>query len=54
MKFKTTQKKKKPYRPPRVVVYGDFRTLTQTGKGGSKADGAGVPKSRQGQALPTG
>lgn len=36
---------KKPYRSPRVFVYGDFRRLTAT-KGGAKNDGGGVPNSK--------
>lgn len=52
MKTKIEDRKKKPYRTPRLVAYGDFRTLTQTGKGGNKADGAGVPKTRSGSPLP--
>ncbi len=39
MKSKTTQRKK-TYRPPRLVVYGDFRSLTRA-KGGTKSDGGG-------------
>lgn len=45
MKSKPTRRKKKPYRPPRVVVYGDLRRLTRA-KGGNKTDG-GQPKTRQ-------
>lgn len=48
MKPKRENRKRKPYRRPRLVAYGDFRTLTQTGKGGTKGDGVGVPKTRQG------
>ncbi len=40
MKSKKTQTKKKAYRPPRLVVYGDFRSLTRA-KGGTKGDGGG-------------
>ena len=38
---------KKPYRSPRLVVYGNLRRLTKiTGaKGGTKNDG-GAPKTR--------
>lgn len=52
MKSKHERRKKKTYRPPRLVTYGDFRKITQTGKGGNKADGAGVPKTRLGSPLP--
>ncbi len=44
-------KKKKPYRAPRLVAYGDFRKLTRTGKGGKKGDAGGVPKTRLGSDL---
>lgn len=41
------QKKKKQYRPPRLVTYGDFRSLTRAGaKGGMKGDGGGNPKTK--------
>ena len=33
-------KRKKAYRPPRLVVYGDFRSLTRA-KGGTKSDSGG-------------
>lgn len=46
MKSKT-QGKKKPYRPPRLVVYGDLRRLTMA-KGGQKGDGGGNPKTKAG------
>lgn len=45
MKPKSTVEKKKPYRPPRLVVYGDLRRLTKA-KGGSRADGGGAPRTR--------
>jgi len=48
MKTKKKNRKKNPYSPPRLVAYGDFRKLTQTGKGGTKGDGVGPPKTRQG------
>lgn len=51
MKTKRDHGKKKSYRTPRLVAYGDFHTLTQTGKGGNKGDGAGVPKTRSGSPL---
>lgn len=44
MKSKTPRLKKKTYRPPRLVVYGDLRRLTMA-KGGSNADG-GKPSTR--------
>ncbi len=39
MKSKTARRKKKSYRQPRLIVYGDLRRLTMA-KGGTKADGA--------------
>lgn len=45
MKPKTTNQKKKPYRSPRLVVYGDLRRLTMT-KGGTNVDASGNPKSK--------
>ena len=46
MKSKGGSRKKKSYSRPRLVTYGDFRSLTRvTGKGGSKGDGA-LPKSK--------
>ena len=38
--------KKKPYRAPRLVEYGDLRKITQ-GKGGSMDDGTGAPATRK-------
>lgn len=47
---KPTGSKKKPYRSPRLVVYGDLRRLTtlisSSAKGGIKADGTGRPKTK--------
>ncbi len=40
MKSKGQNRKKKPYRPPRLVTYGDFRNLTRSSKGGTKQDGS--------------
>lgn len=37
---------RKPYRAPRFVVYGNLPRLVTMAKGGAKADGAGVPKTR--------
>ncbi len=44
MKAKANQPKK-PYRPPRLKVYGDLRRLTMA-KGGSANDGGGKPRTR--------
>jgi hypothetical protein len=38
-------RKKKPYSSPRLVAYGDFRTLTR-GKGGTSGDGQGKPNTK--------
>ena len=48
MKTKKDHRKKKPYRSPHLVTYGDFRSLTRvTGsKGGNKGDGGGNPNTR--------
>lgn len=45
---KNQDKKKKQYRSPQLVTYGDFRSLTRlTGaKGGTKNDGGGIPRTR--------
>lgn len=45
MKAKATHQKKKPYRPPRLTVYGDLRRLTMV-KGGSANDGGGKPRTK--------
>jgi len=45
MKSKTARAKKKSYRRPHLVMYGDLRHLTMA-KGGTKADAA-KPASRQ-------
>lgn len=45
MKSKTTSQTKKPYRSPRLVVYGDVRRLTMA-KGGGAADGSGKPRTK--------
>lgn len=50
MKPKTANQTKKPYRSPRLVVYGDLRRLT-TAKGGTQTDG-GKPKSKTGTGSP--
>ncbi len=44
MKSKTARAKKRSYRRPRLVMYGDLRRLTMA-KGGAKADAA-KPASR--------
>ena len=41
----TPARSKRPYRTPRLTVYGSLRHLA-LGVGGGKADGAGAPKSR--------
>jgi len=48
---KPTGLKKKPYRSPRLVVYGDLRRLTMlvvppAVKGGAKSDGGAAPKTK--------
>ena len=45
MKSKTARTKRKTYRSPRLVVYGDFHSLTGA-KGGTKGDGGGKPATR--------
>ncbi len=40
-------RKKKPYHSPRLVVYGDFRTLTRA-KGGGANDGGSKPRTKAG------
>lgn len=40
-----TPTQKKPYRTPRLTVYGDLRNITRQ-KGGSKSDGGQVPKTK--------
>ncbi len=47
MKSKAQNRKKKPYSSPRLVAYGDFRTLTRS-KGGSSNDGQGKPRTKLG------
>lgn len=41
MKPRTMSQTKKPYRSPRLVVYGDLRRLTMA-KGANKADTGGA------------
>jgi hypothetical protein len=38
---------KRPWRSPRLTVYGDLRTLTRA-KGGTKQDGGAKPSTRVG------
>ena len=38
--------KKKKYRAPRLVEYGDLRTITK-GKGGNMDDGTGEPATKK-------
>lgn len=45
MKSTPRNQTKKPYRTPRLVVHGDLRRLTMA-KGGTKADGPGVPRTK--------
>jgi hypothetical protein len=44
MKAKTTRQTRKPYRAPRLTVYGDLRRLTAA-KGGTRSD-TGPPKTK--------
>ena len=37
--MKQTEKKKQPYTPPRLIVYGNVRTLTGEGGAGTNKDG---------------
>lgn len=37
---------KKPYRAPRLTVYGDLQTITKA-KGGTGNDGGGNPKTKK-------
>ena len=37
---------KKPYRAPRLTVYGDLQTITKA-KGGTGNDGADAPKTKK-------
>jgi hypothetical protein len=48
MNSKGTKKKKKAYRSPRLVVYGDFRRLTKGGGGTKRDGGVGAPKTKAG------
>lgn len=44
-KRRAASRGKRPYRSPRLVVYGDLRRLT-TAKGGTLGDGGGKPTTR--------
>ncbi len=48
-KSKRENRKKKAYSSPRLVTYGDLRTLTRT-KGGTSNDGQGKPPTKTGGA----
>jgi hypothetical protein len=37
---------RKPYQPPKLTVYGDLPRLVAMAKPGSRADGAGKPKTK--------
>jgi len=37
---------RKPYQPPRLVVYGDLNDLTRGSAGPARDGGAGAPKSK--------
>lgn len=39
MKSRDSKSTKKPYHPPRLVIYGDLRTLTQAQRGAGIPDG---------------
>ncbi len=41
-----SRESRKPYRAPRLVKYGDLRTITQ-GKAGNMTDGTGMPATRK-------
>lgn len=47
MKSKGEKRTKKIYSTPRLVAYGDFRTLTRvSAKGGTSNDGGGKPRTK--------
>ena len=46
MTSKRRNERKKAYRSPRLVVYGDFRRLTKGATGLARDGGAGSPKSK--------
>ena len=43
---RATASGKKPYRAPRLTVYGDLQTITKA-KGGTSNDGATAPKTKK-------
>lgn len=43
---RTPSSGKKPYRAPRLAVYGDLRTITKA-KGGTGEDGGGKPATKK-------
>lgn len=45
MRDEPRPKAKRPYRPPRLVRYGDLYRLTRV-KGGASSDGGGKPTTR--------
>ena len=42
----TPSSTRKPYHAPRLVEYGDLRTITRA-KGGSNTDNSGLPPSKK-------
>ena len=46
MSDEAPQPPKRPYTSPRLITYGDIRTLTQTTITGQKADKGGAQKNR--------
>lgn len=52
MRPKAENRKKKPYRSPRLVTYGDFRTITRA-KGGSANDGGGPKPATKSSGGPS-
>jgi hypothetical protein len=46
MSEQTPTSPKRPYESPRLVTYGDIKTLTQTSLTGQKADKGGAQKNR--------
>lgn len=45
MKATKPNRRRKPYRPPRLTVHGDLRRLTMV-KGGGANDGGGKPRTK--------
>jgi len=46
MSDETPKPPKRPYATPRLVTYGDIKTLTQFSPAGQKADKGGAQKNR--------